>query len=499
MGIILSAISAVCCAWNTAMCACSCFTCCFRGATKEGGIARPVAKLFYLIFLGISTIVALILKYEGYNMGIHNSIISAGCISTNTTSTGVGFTSIEVPELLQPQVGGIESFYTGVDAEAYCVGDAAVFRISFMLTIFFSLMLCLSEVSESLFRGFWGFKIILFIGGLIGCFFIPTYVFANGGFAWVARISSTLFLLIQILILIDFGYQLNEDWVEKAYEGALTDNSDATRKEYLFLILGLAFLLYIFSVVGIVLLYIHYGTCDTNTAYITICLILSLIVTVITFVRDKMIGEPGAILPTAIVVAYNVYLTWSAMQSNPDETCGCLSLSTLQQIPCEEAGSDFTTIMIGAAVASLSLMWTSLSVSQNVESLVTGNTDENEGVLDAEGNHQAFYRVDDNNETKAVSDLESNHTTANVDNINKDDDNTEKPTNDKTWLFFLLLTVASLYMAMLFTNWGEDSDDPTGRIGAASMWVKLISCWLCYILYFWTLIAPGVCGNREFS
>jgi hypothetical protein len=33
----------------------------------------------------------------------------------------------------------------------------------------------------------------------------------------------------------------------------------------------------------------------------------------------------------------------------------------------------------------------------------------------------------------------------------------------------------------------------------ASMWVKIISSWLCLALYTWTLLAPILLPNREFN
>ena len=68
--------------------------------------------------------------------------------------------------------------------------------------------------------------------------------------------------------------------------------------------------------------------------------------------------------------------------------------------------------------------------------------------------------------------------------------------------FHLIFALASMYMAMLLTNW-ELSDNPSDmwRLdkGLISMWVKIGSKWFCEVLYIWTVIAPVVCKYRDFS
>lgn len=68
--------------------------------------------------------------------------------------------------------------------------------------------------------------------------------------------------------------------------------------------------------------------------------------------------------------------------------------------------------------------------------------------------------------------------------------------------FHAIFALAAMYMAMLLTNW-ELSGNPgdmweIGR-GWTSMWVRLASKWLCEALYLWTVVAPAVLRNRDFS
>jgi len=67
------------------------------------------------------------------------------------------------------------------------------------------------------------------------------------------------------------------------------------------------------------------------------------------------------------------------------------------------------------------------------------------------------------------------------------------------------MTAAAMYMAMLLTNWGslQQVENPGSSISydlsVESMWVKIVTEWLTGLLYIWSLIAPYVLTNREFS
>jgi len=53
---------------------------------------------------------------------------------------------------------------------------------------------------------------------------------------------------------------------------------------------------------------------------------------------------------------------------------------------------------------------------------------------------------------------------------------------------------------MTLTNWFSPSDDlQTLNANAAAMWVKISSSWMCIALYIWTMIAPAVLPDRDFS
>lgn len=63
-----------------------------------------------------------------------------------------------------------------------------------------------------------------------------------------------------------------------------------------------------------------------------------------------------------------------------------------------------------------------------------------------------------------------------------------------------LCPAASLYVMMTLTNWYKpNSDIQLFNGNEASMWVKIVSSWLGVFIYGWSLVAPMVLSNRDFS
>jgi hypothetical protein len=90
-------------------------------------------------------------------------------------------------------------------------------------------------------------------------------------------------------------------------------------------------------------------------------------------------------------------------------------------------------------------------------------------------------------------------------NTTKDDERTS--TQYSYALFHLIFFLATAWVATLLTMKIEDSTNngeldgfaPVGRTYWAS-WVKIVSAWVCYGIYTWTLVAPIVLPDRfDFS
>lgn len=231
--------------------------------------------------------------------------------------------------------------------------------------------------------------------------------------------------------------------------------------------------MYITSLVGTILMYIFYTeskteSCALQKFVISFNLLTSVLATGVSLRGDVQ----GGILQAGLITFYTTYLTWSAL-SEADSTC---MPSDFQS----ESGMDVTiaAILTFVAVAYSSLRTSSASQIGKM-GMEAGADKEKQALLDDS--------TDDDVESggKSVVDNEQEEVLYN-------------------WSqFHLTFALASLYISMVLTDWmvihdGTEAGLMVGR-GDASLWVKVVSCWVCVLLYIWTLVAPICLPNRDFS
>lgn len=206
--------------------------------------------------------------------------------------------------------------------EDSCKANSAVFRFSFALTIMFVLQALGSAVHPKFYDVFWVPKIIAFICVVIGFYFASSSIFGLGGYAWVARITGFLYLILQQIILLDVAYSWNERWV--AY--SCDDGEMGSR--WLRGLLMISTTLFVGSLVVIALLYWQFDGCPENVGIITITLVLPALATI----YQVFFSEEGSLLVSAIMFAYCTYICYSSVTLNPDASCNPTISSGYQTI-----------------------------------------------------------------------------------------------------------------------------------------------------------------------
>lgn len=65
--------------------------------------------------------------------------------------------------------------------------------------------------------------------------------------------------------------------------------------------------------------------------------------------------------------------------------------------------------------------------------------------------------------------------------------------------FHLIFALASMYSAMLLSDWTSSSESSDlVDVGWTSVWVRICTEWVTAALYLWTLLAPFFFPDREF-
>lgn len=384
------------------------------------------------------------------------------------------------------------------------VGFKAVYRISFALAVFFfvfSLLMIKVKSSKdpraAIHNGFWFFKIAAIVGIMVGSFYIPGGHFTTAWFV-IGMIGAFLFILIQLMLLVDMAHSRNESWVNRMEEG----NS----RRWYAVLLSVTSVLYILSLLGVSFLYAYYTRpdgCTENKFFISVNLILCVIVSIISILPKIQEHQPrSGLLQSSVITLYTVYLTWSAMTNEPDPSCNPGLLSIIRPVehmtaptlapgnttavvptsaPPSQSGHflDMHTIW-GLIISVVCLLYSSLRTSSNSQV----------SKLTLSGSESVILR---DTATNGASDEEEGQPRRVVDN--------EKEGVQYYYsVFHFMLFLASLYIMMTVTSWySPDTEFQNLTSKWPAVWVKISSSWVCLLLYVWTLVAPLIITSRDFS
>ncbi|CAH8621829.1 unnamed protein product [Heterobilharzia americana] len=209
-----------------------------------------------------------------------------------------------------------------IDCDAI-TGFGAVYRICFTSAVFY-LVFCLIMIRvhsskdwrAKLQNGFWFFKFLCWFGLLVGAFFIPVEGFTN---AWmvVGMIGGSLYILVQLILLVDFAHSWNENWIAQYEE---SDN-----KCYAAGLISSTLFFDGLSIAGIVLLYVFYAgapQCGLNKALISINLIFCILASIVSIMPKIQEHLPhSGLLQSSVITAYVTFLTWSSLTNGQIPAC----------------------------------------------------------------------------------------------------------------------------------------------------------------------------------
>jgi hypothetical protein len=387
-----------------------------------------------------------------------------------------------------------------------CHGWVAVHRISFALSVFHLLLaLLLVGVHSSknpragIQNGFWGPKIIGWLLLIVLSFFIPDTFFVFWG-NYIAFAGAMLFLLLGLILLVDLAHT----WAE--YCLAKIDDSDS--RAWRGVLIGSTLGMYIASIAMTIIQYIFFASsgCSMNQAAITINLLLFLIVSAISVHPAIQEYNPRAgLAQSAMVAVYCTYLTMSAVSMEPDDKhCNPLGRA---------AATRTTSVVIGAIVTMLTLAYTTTRAA--TQGVALGGAGRRVRLPDDEDEHTLITQQPDSRREMRAAALRQAveegslpaHALLDDDDDDESDsgkqgkDDERNSTQYSYALFHIIFFLATAWVATLLTmNFEEEKNNgadfvPVGRTYWAS-WVKIVSSWVCYAIYTWTLVAPVVLPDR---
>jgi uncharacterized membrane protein len=278
--------------------------------------------------------------------------------------------------------------------------------------------------------------------------------------SYVAPIGAFLFILIGLVLLVDFAHT----WSETCLDNWERSESNLWQ----FILVGSTFGMFAASITLTTLLYVFFAGsgCSLNTTFITINLILSLIVTVVAISPAVQEANPKSGLTQAsLVAAYCTYLTGSAVVNHNDAGhCNPLHAS---------GGTKTTTVIVGALFTFLAIAYsTSRAATQSKALVGKGHRAGAITLPDAEEDgevrlvtNQPKGRRDEMRYQAILAAVNAGSLPASVlDEPEDDDDDIEATIGEErdderggtkynySW-FHIIFVMAAMYVAGLLTDW----------------------------------------------
>ncbi|KAL7753890.1 Serine incorporator 3 [Sorochytrium milnesiophthora] len=285
---------------------------------------------------------------------------------------------------------------------------------------------------------------------LLETFHVPVFLF------------SALFLLLQGFLLVDFAYK----WAQSL----IVQYEDDPRLRWKVALFAITLLLYAATVaVACVLVLISQQTvcASSNGELVGITLALVCVLTSMSVSRHIQEHNPrSGVLQSAFISCYAMLTVASAIAGNPLSCPYAASLTAGSTSPSASALQPtvvFAMQVLGLIIGLLTISYSAFDSASSV-ALVAPAAD---GEDEADGTVYSYS------------------------------------------YFHFVLFLACFYVAAVITNWsiissGADSPVPAQLDlgidkGVTAYWIKGGTAWLLCVLYMWTLVAPLVCKNRDFS
>lgn len=370
--------------------------------------------------------------------------------------------------------------------------------------------------------GWWFFKLLFMVVFVVISFLIPPKAFV--GYSWIALIGAALFILVQLILLVDLAHSLQERWVLN-YE----QTGDCI---WGFLLLGGSAAAYALMIAGYVIMYVFFSECQMNLTLITIAVVAVCAITLLSILPKLQEKNPrSGLFQSAVVCGFSTYLIASAILAEP-ESLKCKKWNTSGSVFTVLLGVGFSFAAVGYNVFSAAGSSKDFGFGrrEKVQAREDREEEERESLLDAVAGvntSEASVEMDATHDTttspitaradEIVAKREGRPKTATIVNRHDDDDeeaailSTEDEDEAVTYsysFFHLIFVLAVLYLAMILTNWkhvapasqNEGGDNQVNvDYGMTAVWVKVASFGAVLILYTWTLVAPALFPDRQWN
>ncbi|KAF3457208.1 hypothetical protein FNV43_RR01865 [Rhamnella rubrinervis] len=336
----------------------------------------------------------------------------------------------------------------------------AVLRVSLGNFLFFAIFALImigvkdqSDRRDSWHHGGWMAKTVIWILLIILMFFLPNVVISIYGI--LSKFGAGLFLLVQVIILLDFTHSWNDAWVEK----------DEQKWYVALLVVSIGCYLAAFTFSGLLFIWFNPSghDCGLNVFFIVMTMILAFAFAIIAL-HPKV---NGSLLPASVISVYCAYLCYTGLSSEPRNYV-CNGLHN------KSAAVTTSTLILGMLTTVLSVLYSALRAGSSTTFLSPPSSPKTAGKA-------PLLEGEELEEGKEKKEKES------------------RPVSYSYTFFHLIFALASMYSAMLLSGWtSSDESSDLIDVGWTSTWVRIATEWVTAALYVWSLVAPLILPDREF-
>ncbi|KAF5452450.1 hypothetical protein F2P56_027446 [Juglans regia] len=337
----------------------------------------------------------------------------------------------------------------------------AVLRVSMGNFLFFAIFALImigikdqNDRRDSWHHGGWIAKMVIWLLLVVLMFFIPNVVISIYG--KISKFGAGLFLLVQVIILLDCTHSWNDAWVEK----------DEQKWYIALLAVSVGCYIAAFAFSGILFIWFNPSgnDCGLNVFFIVMTMILAFVFAVIALHP----AVNGSLLPASVISLYCAYVCYTGLASEPrDYACNGLNNKS--------KAVTTSTLILGMLTTVLSVLYSAVRAGSSTTFLSPPSSPksaEKKPLLKAEEMEEGKEK---SKETEA------------------------RPVSYSYTFFHVIFALASMYSAMLLSGWTNSSESSDLiDVGWTSVWVRICTEWVTAVLYIWSLVAPMLCPDREF-
>ncbi|KAF4658053.1 Serine incorporator 3 [Perkinsus olseni] len=386
------------------------------------------------------------------------------------------------------------------DQLGYRFGTGAV--IVFLIQCIFSLLG--STVGMAVTGSWWILKFLLvpglgFLLILVPNSFFNTLIDVYTGILFI-------FIVLQLVVLLDFGYSWNDLWVSNAIEDQRGDmlNEKAGKKWYIALT-SISVIMYLWFIAAFIWMFTLTGGSSTLNAVLSVTFVITILLVIFSWTEW---AKAGALLPSAVVA---LYVTWLAY-------CSCLSNYAYAASP------NAARQVIGYIVAAVVFIYMSTRVANPVLVRQDDTNIDDVAVATVQQEKRDSQRAA-TTAGKAGGDDDAVAKLANIDvgaapvdgtaggpdlegggQTQQTATNVAEDSTTVSWWQVLFLNIVHLtgamYLTVLSTKWISNPLTPAdGRTASRQLdyWIQVTAMWTMLALFAWTLVAPVLFKNRNFG